>query len=214
MYEIAHRGYSNISKDNSRDAFEKAIKYNFDMIELDIQLSMDKKIFIYHDTIFDNIFLQNLTFDEIKCIEPSILSLADFYDLVKDSSIKVYLDLKGTNIELCHVLANFLEKRCITGWYVGSFNLKFLEELTETTSMQYLGLITENGFTKENIDFFQRKVRLSFISVHWTMLDSDLINLLHEWHMDVFTYTCKNHHIESIMKSYPVDGIVTNYHFH
>lgn len=214
MKQIAHRGYSIISKDNTKDAFEKAIQYNFDMIELDIQISSDKQIFIYHDTIFDNMILENFTLQEIQFVEPSILTLFDFYNIIKDETIEVYLDLKGNNIELCHSLIEFFERHDIIGWYVGSFNLTFLQELTNKTSMQYLGLITENGFTENLLEGFMEKIPLQFISIHWTMLNHKSISFLHKLDLKVFTYTCKNRLIEGIMKTYAVDGIVTNYHFH
>ena len=44
ILEIAHRGYSEFYKDNTIEAFIKAILHKFDMIELDIQLTKDQKL--------------------------------------------------------------------------------------------------------------------------------------------------------------------------
>ena len=48
MLKIAHRGFSQKFKDNSIESFLGAIKENFDMIELDIQLSIDNIIIVNH----------------------------------------------------------------------------------------------------------------------------------------------------------------------
>ena len=57
-------------KDNTIEAFLKAILHNFDMIEFDIQLTKDEKIIIYHDTYIKNTnnsyFIIDLTYEEIK----------------------------------------------------------------------------------------------------------------------------------------------------
>ena len=44
MYKIAHRGYSDLHKDNTMPSFLAAIDNSFDIIELDIQLTKDNII--------------------------------------------------------------------------------------------------------------------------------------------------------------------------
>ena len=47
MYKIAHRGYSDLHKDNTMQSFHAAIDNNFDIIELDIQLTKDNIIIVF-----------------------------------------------------------------------------------------------------------------------------------------------------------------------
>ena len=50
MLFIAHRGFgNNIYNDNSFDAYDNAIKNNFNIIEMDVQLCKSGEIIIYHD---------------------------------------------------------------------------------------------------------------------------------------------------------------------
>ena len=49
MLKLAHRGYTKQYEDNSLEAFQEALIHNFDMIELDIQLTKDDEIIIFHD---------------------------------------------------------------------------------------------------------------------------------------------------------------------
>ena len=54
MLKIAHRGYSALYTDNTIEAFTSAIEYDFDMIELDIQLCKYDDIIVFHDTMINN----------------------------------------------------------------------------------------------------------------------------------------------------------------
>ena len=47
MLKIAHRGYTKHHEDNSLEAFQEALKYDFDMIELDIQLTKTMKLLFF-----------------------------------------------------------------------------------------------------------------------------------------------------------------------
>ena len=53
--QIAHRGHSDFYKDNTINAFLDAFKNNFDMIELDIVLTKDNQIAVYHDIFINHL---------------------------------------------------------------------------------------------------------------------------------------------------------------
>lgn len=67
----AHRGSSLKYPENTMLAFEKAILAGANGLELDVQLTLDKKVIIFHDWRLDRIFnkrgkISNYTFEEIK----------------------------------------------------------------------------------------------------------------------------------------------------
>ena len=66
MLKIAHRGYSHVYGDNTKESFLQACRSDFDMIELDIQLCADKEIVIYHDTYFLSKLIKDYTLSECK----------------------------------------------------------------------------------------------------------------------------------------------------
>ena len=52
---FGHRGAPAYAQENSIDSFEKALEQKVDGIELDVQITKDNKVAIYHDKyIFDN----------------------------------------------------------------------------------------------------------------------------------------------------------------
>lgn len=46
---IAHRGYCSIAPENTIEAFRRAVDVGADMIELDVQLTKDGYIVVFHD---------------------------------------------------------------------------------------------------------------------------------------------------------------------
>lgn len=211
MIQIAHRGCSNYCKDNTKEAFLKAIEENFDMIELDIQLSKDEQIFIHHDLFINSFLLQNLSLQEIKNIDPDILTLQDFFSIVDTTQIKIYLDIKGNNTKICYFLDQFLQDKNVSNIFVASFNVDIVSSLSKFNSNYQLGIITDNvlpiSFLKQYIHVCQPV----FFSFEWGVLTKEIIDFLHQENILVYTYTCKNDYIFSFIKEYNVDGIVTNY---
>ena len=211
MKEIAHRGYSDLSKDNTKDAFISSILYQFDMIELDIQLTKDDKIIIYHDTFLKDQLIINLTYQELLEYDKDILTLEEFFEFMDLSKMRIYLDIKGKELKIVPILNNFIENNPYHyNIFIASFNLLIIQELYKLNPLLQLGFITENMFPKDIFLHMIKEYNLRFISFHWTMLDLSVIEFLHCNHVMVFTYTAKNKEILSFMEEYEVDGIITN----
>jgi glycerophosphoryl diester phosphodiesterase len=221
LLEIAHRGYSEFYKDNTLEAFEKAILHKFDMIELDIQLTKDEKIIIYHDTYIKNTnnsyFIIDLTFEEIKSIDSSILLLSEFFNfLIKKNynNFPLYLDIKGTKRIVPHLItliSNIKNSFNINKIYIASFNILIIELLYKLNSSLNYGIISETMFTSDISKILIDKYKLKFFCFHWSVLQHDEIEYLHKNSLLVFTYTNKFDIILQKMKQYNLDGIVTNY---
>lgn len=211
ILEIAHRGDSHYFMDNSKEAFLSAIRKKYDMIELDIQLSKDGIIFIFHDIMIDSHILNELTFEEIQGLNSSILSLSDFFQLIDNHKMKIYLDIKALDNSICKPLVDFLEKYDCDEIYLASFNVRVIEKLFHLNPQLNYGMILENLFPETLFHDWITKMELKFICFHWTMLNQDVIHFLQKNKVKVFSYTCKTKEILSYMLKYNIDGIVTNY---
>lgn len=221
LLEIAHRGYSEFYKDNTLEAFEKAILHKFDMIELDIQLTKDEKIIIYHDTYIKNTnnsyFIIDLTLEEIKSIDSSILLLSEFFNfLIKNNynNFPLYLDIKGTKRIVPHLItliSDIKNSFNINKIYIASFNILIIELLYKLNSSLNYGIISETMFTSDISKILIDKYKLKFFCFHWSVLQHDEIEYLHNSSLLVFSYTNKFDIILQKMKQYNLDGIVTNY---
>jgi len=209
MLKIAHRGYSEIYKDNTLEAFTEAIIHNFDMLELDIQLCKDNKIVIFHDKYLNSKLISDYTLEELE--EQDVLSLSKFFNLIDNYKTQIYLDIKGIDLNIVPILIQLLKNTEIVNIkniYVASFNRKITEELYKSKLRFYIGYITDSNYTNIEWDILIRNV--DFISINWEVLDSNTIEYLQHYSKIIFVHTCTNKQVLNEIKKYNIDGIVSN----
>ena len=106
----AHRGASAFYPENTMSAFEGAIEFGADWIELDVQQSKDGKLFVMHDHSFYRTtglreFSWNLTFDEIEQLDAGsffsdayagekIPCLEEVIQLAKENHVRLNIEIK------------------------------------------------------------------------------------------------------------------------
>ena len=119
--DFAHRGlWSEKYPENSLPAFELAARAGYG-IELDIQLSKDKKVVVFHDTTLKRMCgvdrkVCDLTLAELKKLtlaktEYRIPTLSEVFDLI-DGRVPLLVELKGEDMDttLCGVSAKLLDE--------------------------------------------------------------------------------------------------------
>ena len=210
MIQIAHRGYSDKCGDNNIPSFLEAVYYGFDMIEMDIQLCKTGEIVVYHDTYLDDRAICDYTLKELQ--EQSIVPLSTVFNIIKIETIKFFLDIKG-NAEVIYQLIDMLRSRYskpqLRRIYISGFNRHFVKPLLESKLPVRIGLTTENLYKKEDLEYLSRN--MYFVCLHWTALNHENIEMLHQKGIYVYAYTCKDQYILGHMKQFKIDGIVTNY---
>ena len=108
----AHRGYSGLYPENTMLAFQKAADARADEIELDVHLSKDGQVIIFHDESLERLtgqkgFVRDFAFDELRKFNTShivygdkfgfnpIPSLDEYLVWVKNSGIITNIELKN-----------------------------------------------------------------------------------------------------------------------
>ncbi len=119
---IAHRGYSGIAPENTLAAFERAIDIGADLVEMDVQMTKDGQLVIFHDTDLARITgvigeVSDYTLGELKTMDAGsyfsaagtgmsengvnesyasekIPTLLEVLELIKESDLEIYLELK------------------------------------------------------------------------------------------------------------------------
>ena len=101
---IAHRGvHDNNILENSLLSFKLAIDKNY-IIELDVRLTKDNKVIVFHDNTLKRLFnvkkeIEDLTLEEIKNIFSDICSLEEVLKFVNDK-VPLLVEIKGNNIKI------------------------------------------------------------------------------------------------------------------
>ncbi len=101
MIKIAHRGYvSNNNLENSNSAILEAIKLGYDMVEIDIRETKDKRIVLNHDEDLKRVFgidkkVSDMSLAEIKNLV-DIITLEECLELCK-GNVGLLVEVKDIN---------------------------------------------------------------------------------------------------------------------
>lgn len=113
MKVVAHRGFSGQYPENTMLSFKKAVEAGCDEIELDVQLTKDRVIVIFHDETIDRVtdgigYVRDYTFEELGKFNVkatfgdkhgfnSIPSLEEYIGWIKDKNVTTNIELKTNN---------------------------------------------------------------------------------------------------------------------
>lgn len=219
MYYIAHRGYTRhgTCSDNSLESFQNAIDDGFDMIEMDIQLTKDNVIVIYHDIHIDGTPIREMTEKTLTNSHPEMLTLQEFFNIfgnhVKNGLIQIYLDLKGCEYLSVKLIELFIKQDiCLENICIGSFNINHLTLLRDL-SIDFkvppkLGYITSSKYP---LSFYNELFNyIDFLSVDINIIDKQIFNTTKKNNKKLFVYTCSNEKDKLYLKRMKIDGIVSN----
>jgi hypothetical protein len=113
MAIAAHRGAAELAPENTLDAYRYAIAYGVDMIEVDVQQTLDGRYVSFHDSTVDaktdgsgNIAL--MTYEQVRALNPAdndkwrgseydpaqIPSLEEVLAVARDTGTGIYFDIK------------------------------------------------------------------------------------------------------------------------
>lgn len=158
---IAHRGlYNNIdTPENSIKAFKKAVKNGYG-IELDVQLTIDNKLVVFHDESLlrmtgKDIILNRCAYDEIKNL--NLLNTNEHIPLLKDvlkvldKSTPLIIEVKpeGRYIDTTKATVEIMKN--YDGIYnMESFNPNVVRYLRENEPQIIRGQLAQNYFKQES----------------------------------------------------------------
>ena len=155
MRFYAHRGLSKRYKDNSVESIREAIYENYDGVEIDVQLSKDYEIVLFHDLYINNKFIKDMLFSELRDL--GIISLRNLYDNLDLTYVNLIIDIKGIDKQIIEELKYFYKNKKHNNIYFCSFNRDILLNLPSEFKK---GFIFENIFHKSEIEYLTRGFRV------------------------------------------------------
>lgn len=223
MLIIGHRGAPNIAQENTLDSFDKAFQNNVDGIELDVQLTKDNKLAVFHDFHTFSLngrkdLIKDISYDSLQRLStkfkiPTLNNVLEFLPPNKEIHVEIKSNKINNSIIVDKVLKCISKKNLNTRSIISSFNPFVLSAIKNKAPLQKIGLlwtksidshwfITHYSYYKvkpysfhANIKYFNKKIE------HWVKRKG----------LKLYFYTVNNKIDLIKAKQYNADGIFTDY---
>lgn len=221
----AHRGFSRIAPENTIYAFEAALESGADYIELDVQLSADEQVVVFHDEKLDRVTngsgkLSDFTYSELQNFsagckfgknnefnDARIPLLSDVFELIRDK-ILFNIEIKnyGNNYLTAEKTVSLIEEYGLEdSCYITSFSYNILKEVKKINPNIKTGLISNTAVTA-----FSQLRYIDALSLNHIFVNSSVVNNAHQNGKRVFVWTVDNTSDMQNMIAMGVDNIITN----
>lgn len=219
----AHRGASASAPENTIYAFQAAVESGADYIELDVQLTSDGQLVVFHDEKLDRVTdgkgkLKDHTYDELQQLSAGIRFGGEFADakipllsevfeeigsdVLYNVEIKDYGDTDQTVIKTVETIEEFgLENSC----YITSFSYNVLKKVKAVSPDIKTGLIANASASS-----FNKLKYIDALSMNHLFVNSSVVNNAHQNGKRIFVWTVDNTNDIQRMSSLGVDNIITN----
>lgn len=221
MLKIGHRGAKGYEPENTLIGFQKAIELHTDGIELDVHLSADGEIMVIHDETIDRKtngqgLVNSLSLPELKRFriknKHTIPTLSEVLDLVNR---QCFVNIELKSYETADKVVDLIEKYVAeknwkyTDFLVSSFDWNALQQVSFLNEAIRIGVLTE---TDLDLAFaFAKFIRAKSIHPHYHLLTAENTAQFQEKGLQVFPWTVNEIEDLKKIKSFNVNGIITDF---
>lgn len=226
---IAHRGFSGQYTENTMTAFEKAYEEGADGIELDVRLTKDGQVVIFHDTKIDRMTetkgaVNMYTLEELrsrpiithplqKSIKQEVVpTLSEYLEWVEDKPLLTNIELKSIKknyrleLRVAEAIQTYkMEERV----FISSFQENSLIRIKILAPSVKTGLLLSKY--DESTLVMAKELDLDYLHLRADRLTAENIKTIHELGLQINTWTVNE--VEDLKKvnALGLHGIITDY---
>ncbi len=211
ILKIGHRGAKGYAPENTLASFEKALELGVDMIELDVQNSKDFIPMVIHDKTIDRtttgIGLVN-DFSAMDLHKFGIPSLEEAFQLVKN---KCRINIEIKEFEAVKSVLDLINSHTFSkdNILISSFDWNALQEIRFHDETISIGVLTETNL--EIAIAFAKFIKAKSIHPNFQLLTKETTLKIKEKGFQVFPWTVNEMEDILMMKSFLVDGIISDF---
>ncbi|PZX92391.1 glycerophosphodiester phosphodiesterase [Flavobacterium aquariorum] len=221
VLKIGHRGANGYEPENTLISFEKAIQMGADGIELDVHLSLDGHLIVIHDETIDRTtngkgVVNQLTLQEVKSFrindEQEIPTLEEVLDLVnRRCFVNIELKNQDTAEKVVQLIEHYiLDKNWNHAHFlVSSFDWNALQQVRFLNENIRIGVLTETDL--DLAISFARFLKAEALHPDFQLLTNEYTTKIQEKGIQVFPWTVNEREDIQRMKSFKVNGIITDF---
>jgi len=218
---IGHRGAMGHVTENTIPSIKKAIELGVDGIEIDVFKCKSGEIVVFHDKKLDRLtnssgYIEDLSYDSINKIKvmgkyriPQLIEVID----ILPNEIFLNIELKGeeTAKKVNEIVTEFINRTesKLDRFIISSFNWKELEKFRLFNSKIPIAVLTDT--TPLNAISVAKKLNAVAINPNYKLLNKNTVNEIKKEGLKIFPYTVNSLSDIDKMKTFRVDGIITDY---
>ncbi len=235
MFVIAHRGANRFAPQNTLRAFEKAIDFNSDGVETDIQITKDGHLVLCHDSTVNRTSdgkgkISELLLSDIrefdfgswfgrKFKETKIPTIDEFLQLIKDSSVRILdLELKPQkNIEgfAEKILEKVNDYSLTDRLLISSFDVNILKQVKSINPDVPVGILYPypSDIVKRRFSApFKLAIRnrIDYLLPHYSYVSRAVIRKAHGLGLKVAPWTVNKLETADKLITWEADGLITD----
>ncbi|MFL0353864.1 glycerophosphodiester phosphodiesterase family protein [Xanthomarina sp. GH4-25] len=220
ILKIGHRGAKGYVAENTIESIQKALNFGVDGIEIDVHVCASGELVVFHDFTLDRMTngtgeISKMSLQELKKLKVneqfSIPTLEEVLDII-DKKCLLNIELKGkhTASKTCDVISKYIKKRdwSYNNFIISSFQHHELEDVFQLDKNIPLGVLTKANVA-EAIEF-AKTINAQAIHPNFALLTSENVKLAQVKGYKVYTWTVNDKQTINRMKSYQVDGIISD----
>lgn len=219
--KIGHRGAKGHVVENTIESIKKALEFDVDGIEIDIHKCASDDLVVFHDFTLDRMTNRSGEIKTFSLLELERLQVNGGYKVptlievldVIDKKCFVNIELKGANtaVGAFKTIHSYIQKK---GWsysdfIVSSFQHKELQIVADCDSKIQLGVLTKAS-VDEAIEF-AKAIKAVAIHPNHALLSRENVKQTQKEGYKVYTWTVNDIETINRMKSYHVDGIISDF---
>jgi glycerophosphoryl diester phosphodiesterase len=219
--KIGHRGAKGHVVENTMESIRKALELGVDGVEIDVHKCASSELVVFHDFTLDRMTngsgeIKAFSLSELKKLKVNggfkIPTLVEVLDVINKKCF-VNIELKGANtaVRTFETIRSYIQEK---GWsyndfIVSSFQHKELQIVADCDSNIQLGVLT-----KANVDEaieFAKIIKAVAVHPNQALLSKENVKRAQNEGYKVYTWTVNDVKTINRMKSYHVDGIISDF---
>jgi len=223
MLIIGHRGAPSIKPENTLESFQAALDDNVDGIELDVQLTQDNELVVFHD--FDtqklngkNYLIKDCTIEFLRKLTSDfkIAILQDVLNIIPKNK-QLHIEVKSNTINNKLVALKIIELLTtydlVSQTIISSFNPFVLSKFKALSPDIKLGLLWTKSpsvpWFVTHYSYYKIKPYSFHASIKY--INQEIINWIKNKNMQLYCYTINDQKNLKKAQSFGVDGIFSDY---
>ncbi len=212
---IAHRGYSVRFGDNTLTSIKEAFKSGADMCEVDLHMTKEGEIFIFHDYYLGGVRIAEQTLKELKAKAPENPTFDKILELLKEGRA-FFLEVKDRR--LVEILSRKLRYADRDLFIVGSFDAVFLKEFRKLSPDVRTCFLLGSVVSAESAYLLCRDAGAQFILPAWEarhpypneLLSREWIEYLRVRGVEMISWHEEREEVLEGLLELPLYGVCTN----